>query len=111
LKTRFDTLDISRAALEQAAEFWASLRKAGVPTAGPQVLDADSIFAGMAATAFDPSDIVMIATTKCGPPRPIPRHRRAGVVHDPPIARSASDEPTAPPATQFRHRGSGILTN
>lgn len=63
LKTRFDTLDISRAALERAAEFWAALRNAGVPTAGPQDLDADSILAGMAATAFDPSDIVTIATT------------------------------------------------
>ena len=63
MKTRFDTLDINRAALERAVEFWASLRNAGVPTAGPQDLDADSILVGMAATAFDPSEIVTIATT------------------------------------------------
>ncbi|MBV8609285.1 MAG: hypothetical protein JO034_17745, partial [Singulisphaera sp.] len=43
LKTRFDTLDFSRAALERAAEFWAALRNAGVPTAGHQDLDADTI--------------------------------------------------------------------
>ena len=62
LKARFDRLDISTQALERAAAFWALLRNAGVPTAGPQDLDADCILARMAATAFDPSDLMMIAT-------------------------------------------------
>lgn len=63
LKARFDTLEISGAALEQAAAFWAQLRRAGLPTAASQDLDADCILAGMAATAFAPGDVVTIATT------------------------------------------------
>ncbi len=39
------------------------MRQAGAPTAGPQDLDADCILAGMANTAFDPDDVVTIATT------------------------------------------------
>ena len=63
LKARFDTLDISAAALERAAAFWALLRHAGVPTAAPKDLDVDCILAGVAATAFDSGDVVTIATT------------------------------------------------
>jgi hypothetical protein len=47
----------------RAAEFWADARQRGVPTAGADALDADCIIAAMAATAFDPSDIVTIATS------------------------------------------------
>ena len=35
---------------------------ASLPTVGPQDLDADCILAGMAASAFDPGDVVTIAT-------------------------------------------------
>ena len=60
---RFDSLDITREALERAAEFWAILRQAGRPTAGDEALDADAILAGMAATLGQPGDSVVIATT------------------------------------------------
>jgi hypothetical protein len=46
-----------------AAEFWASLRQAGVPTASPDALDADAILAGQAALLGQPGDTVTIATT------------------------------------------------
>ncbi len=63
LLRRFDRLDITAEALERAAEFRATLRKAGLPTAGPESLDADAILAGMAATCGRPGDSVVVATT------------------------------------------------
>ena len=63
LRSRFAVLDLSTAALDLAAEFWAMLRRAGKPTAGPDDLDADAILAGMAATAGQPGDTMTIATT------------------------------------------------
>jgi predicted nucleic acid-binding protein len=47
----------------KAAEFWALVRRAGVPTASPDALDADAILAGVAATIGMPGDEVLIATT------------------------------------------------
>ena len=47
----------------KAAEFWASLRQSGIPTASPEALDADAILAGQAALAGQPGDTVTIATT------------------------------------------------
>ncbi len=55
-------LDVTSAALDRAAEFWALLRNAGARPQG-QDLDADAILAGMAATAGMPGDLVTIATT------------------------------------------------
>jgi hypothetical protein len=63
LRTRLDSLEISTAALDQAAAFWALVRRGGQPTAAPDDLDADAILAGMAATAGQPGDLVTIATT------------------------------------------------
>ena len=63
LRLRCTFLDITREALEKAAEFWAILRQTGRPTAGDQALDADAILAGMAATMGQPGDSVVIATT------------------------------------------------
>jgi len=63
LRSRFAILDLSMAALDLAAEFWAMLRRGGKPTAGPDDLDADAILAGMAATAGQPGDTMTIATT------------------------------------------------
>jgi predicted nucleic acid-binding protein len=62
LKARFFYLPISTSAMLQAAVYWADVRQRGIPTASPDSLDADCILAGMAATAFDPGDTVMIAT-------------------------------------------------
>ena len=47
----------------KAAEFWAFLRQSGIPTASPDALDADAIFAGQAALPGQPGDTVTIATT------------------------------------------------
>jgi predicted nucleic acid-binding protein len=63
LRARFDYLDISGVALDRAAAFWALLRQGGLPTAGPDDLDADAILGGMAATVGQPGDTVTIATT------------------------------------------------
>ena len=63
LRRRFNWVDITSEALEQAAEFWAILRQSGRPTAGNDALDADAILAGMASTMAQPGDSVVIATT------------------------------------------------
>jgi predicted nucleic acid-binding protein len=63
LRARFDYLEITAAALDQAATYWALVRRGGRPTAGPDDLDADAILAGMAATSGQPGDTVTLATT------------------------------------------------
>jgi predicted nucleic acid-binding protein len=63
LGDRFRRLDITAEALERAAEFWAHLRRAGIPTAGPEDLDGDAILAGMAVTTGQPGDSVIVATS------------------------------------------------
>lgn len=57
---------VSRAAWRKAAEFWASLRQSGKPTASPDALDGDAILAAVAATVGGPGDEVVIATTNAG---------------------------------------------
>lgn len=47
----------------KAAEFWALVRQAGIPTASPDALDADALLAGQAALAGLPGDTVTVATT------------------------------------------------
>jgi hypothetical protein len=64
LRNRFGYVDTSQAAWDSAAGFWALVRQAGFPTAAQTDLDADAIIAGMAATAGQPGDDVMIATMK-----------------------------------------------
>jgi predicted nucleic acid-binding protein len=49
-----------------AADFWAIVRKAGLPTADPHALDGDAILAGVAATIGSPGDVVTIATENIG---------------------------------------------
>jgi hypothetical protein len=56
-------LALTTDAIIKAAEFWASLRQLGIPTASPDALDADAILAGQAAVAGQPGDTVTIATT------------------------------------------------
>jgi hypothetical protein len=62
LRGRFSHYPISNEALDLAAEFWAHLRQAGLPTAGDERLDADAILAGQTVTIGTPSDVVTIAT-------------------------------------------------
>ena len=60
---RFILLPLDRAALLRAAELWAQLRNAGVPTANRHALDADAILAGQALTTAEPGDVVIVATS------------------------------------------------
>jgi hypothetical protein len=48
--------------MRQAAEFWAMIRRAGVPTAHPQALDSDCILAAQATLLGGGGDVVTIAT-------------------------------------------------
>ena len=59
----FDYRPITTTAMLRAAEFWALLRRGGIPTAGDEGLDADAILAGQADSLGQPGDVVTIATT------------------------------------------------
>ena len=59
-------LPLSTDAIIKAAEFWASVRHVGIPTASPDALYADAILAAQAALAGLPGDTVTIATTNLG---------------------------------------------
>jgi toxin FitB len=62
LRTRFVYIEVSQLAWDRAAEFWALVRQAGLPTAGSAELDGDAILAGLADTISQPGDTVTIAT-------------------------------------------------
>jgi predicted nucleic acid-binding protein len=49
--------------MRRAAEFWADLRRLGLPTAGDESLDADAILAAHAALIGGPGDTVTVATS------------------------------------------------
>ena len=55
---------LTTAAMRQAAEFWASIRQSGLPTAASGDLDADVILAAQAFTLGDPN--IVVATTNIG---------------------------------------------
>jgi predicted nucleic acid-binding protein len=54
---------ISTAVMRKASEFWAVVRRRGLPTAGDQSLDADAILAAQAALIGGPRDTVTVATS------------------------------------------------
>lgn len=56
------TVAVNAPAWLRAAEFWALVRRAGMPTADPKALDGDVVLAGVAATLGEPGDEVVIAT-------------------------------------------------
>ena len=64
LISQLDYLPLTTAAMRRAAEFWATVRQAGLPTAGPAELDADAILAAQAVTFGDPN--LVVATTNVG---------------------------------------------
>jgi predicted nucleic acid-binding protein len=66
LLARFPLLPLDRPALLRAAELWALVRRAGVPTADPHALDADAILAGQALTAAGPGIVATVATSNPG---------------------------------------------
>jgi predicted nucleic acid-binding protein len=66
LLARFPLLPLDRPALLRAAELWALVRRAGVPTADPHALDADAILAAQALTAAGPGIIATVATSNPG---------------------------------------------
>jgi predicted nucleic acid-binding protein len=57
---------VTQEAWSKAAEFWAFVRQAGLPTADPHALDGDAILAGVAATIGAPGDVATIATDNIG---------------------------------------------
>ena len=63
LRGRFGCVPIELEAFDRAAEFWALIRRGGMPTAGDEALDADALIAGLAATLGGLSDTVTIATS------------------------------------------------
>jgi hypothetical protein len=54
-------LALSTAVWRRAAELWAHVRQLGLPTAGPESLDADAVLAAQAFSLNDPAMIVATA--------------------------------------------------
>jgi predicted nucleic acid-binding protein len=63
LESVLDYDPITTVAMRRAAEFWAAVRNAGMPTAHPHALDADCILAAQALLLSGPRDDVTVATT------------------------------------------------
>lgn len=63
LKAATGYLPITTAAMMKAAEFWASARKAGIPTADPKALDADVILAAQTVLLAQLANDPIVATT------------------------------------------------
>jgi hypothetical protein len=59
-------LPVDQDVLDRAADFWAAARKAGLPTASPDALDADVVLAAQAEFAASLGHTVTIATTNVG---------------------------------------------
>lgn len=61
---QYDYLPITTAMMRHAAELWAQVRRLGLPTAGPESLDADAVLAAQALSLGDPS--MVVATSNIG---------------------------------------------
>jgi predicted nucleic acid-binding protein len=66
LLARFPLLTVDRPAVLRAAELWADVRRAGLPTADPLSLDGDAILAGQVLTAISDPDVAIVATRNVG---------------------------------------------
>ena len=62
LASIYQYLPIDTATMRRAAELWAHVRNAGLPTAHPRALDADAVLAAQATMAAGPGDAVIVAT-------------------------------------------------
>jgi len=62
LAHRFLYAEITTPVMHKAAEFWADVRRRGLPTAGDQSLDADAILAAQAVLIGSIGDSVTVAT-------------------------------------------------
>lgn len=63
LKATLSYVPITTATMLKAAEFWASARAAGRPTADDKALDADAILAAQSIDLAEPGSDVIVATT------------------------------------------------
>lgn len=63
LKTTLRYVPITTPTMIKAAEFWASARAAGRPTADDKALDADAILAAQSTELAEPGSDVIVATT------------------------------------------------
>lgn len=66
LRSTFRAAEVTPAAWLKASEFWALVRRAGLPTAHPEALDGDAILAAVAVTLVGDGDTATIATTNVG---------------------------------------------
>jgi predicted nucleic acid-binding protein len=66
LKTALEYVPITTDAMLLAAQLWATVRQAGMPTAADDALDGDCILAAQALTAAGPGDTVIVATENVG---------------------------------------------
>jgi predicted nucleic acid-binding protein len=79
LKQEFRYLPITTDIMLRAAEYWAKVRRQGIPTAPDLVLDADVILAATSAEQVARGDDVVIATTN---PRHLSRLAPAQLWHE-----------------------------
>ncbi|MHB1561744.1 MAG: type II toxin-antitoxin system VapC family toxin [Isosphaeraceae bacterium] len=63
LATRLIYQPITTSIMRRAAEFWADLRRRGLPTTADSGLDADAILAAQADLIGNPGDVVTVATS------------------------------------------------
>ncbi len=63
LRARLTYVPITTAAMLKAAEYWATTRSAGRPTADEKALDGDVILAAQCAALVQPGDELVVATT------------------------------------------------
>jgi predicted nucleic acid-binding protein len=61
LLTKHVYVPLDTSMMRHAAELWAHVRQLGLPTAGPESLDADAVLAAQALSLNDPSMIVATA--------------------------------------------------
>ncbi|MCU0492131.1 MAG: hypothetical protein MUD01_11115 [Chloroflexaceae bacterium] len=59
-------LPITTAMIRHAADIWARVRQAGIPTADPHALDGDVILAAQALSVPQAGDTLIVATTNVG---------------------------------------------
>ena len=103
LLMRFPLLPLDWPALLRAAELWALVRRAGVPTADPHALDADAILAGQALTAVGAGNIATVV-----PATPVISSRFPGI-DAPATGRQSPESVAIDPSPAGRGRIEGMI--